>query len=213
MIKEIKPQEFKLFSSKWKESSTGEIVSNLEHQSREEDNERLSKIDIDIQKVSLCLYEAMIYLTILYGEDPNDHIKLNFSVKIGSLKKCFEYLDNYLQHICLDHDKKPKRYKCAFFTKNDKNEIEELSEHSFTFEAKYYCIAKKISLIYGFDLLSRLNKCYYSQKGHSTGGMPDQYWNYGDIGSYSFYFHINGRNEDQPNREDKLLIVVYEESF
>ena len=73
-----------------------------------------------IQKVSLSVYEAMIHLYILYGTEPNDHITLNFSVKVGSLKECFEYLDDYLQHICLDHDKNPKRYKCVFFTKSER---------------------------------------------------------------------------------------------
>ena len=211
MINERKPQEFKLFHSKWKENSNGEIVCNLEHQRREEDNERLSKIRIGIQKVSLSVYEAMIYLTILYGKDPNDHITLNFSVKIGSLKECLEYLDDHLQHICLDHDKDPKGYKCVFFTKNEKNEIEELSEHSFTFEAKYYCIAREISLIYGYDLLSKLNKCYYSQTGYSTGGASNQYWGWGTaVDSHSFSFDIHGSNQGQT---DRLLIVVYEKTI
>ena len=212
MINERKPQEFKLFSSKWKEASNGEIVCNLEHQSREEDNERLSKIRIGIQKVSLSVYEAMIYLYILYGKDPNDHITLNFSLKVGSLKECLEYLDDFLQHICLDHDRDSKKYKCAFFTKNEKNEVEELPEYSFTFEAKYDCIAKEISLIYGYDLLSRLNGRYYQQTGYSTGWAFDQYWNYGtSVDSHSFSFAINGRIQAQPNTEDRLLVVVYEQ--
>ena len=211
MINERKPQEFKLFSSKWKEKSNGEIVCNLEHQHREEDNERLSKIRIGIQKVSLSVYEAMTYLTILYGKDPNDHITLNFSVKIGSLKECLEYLDDHLQHICLDHDKDPKRYKCVFFTKNEKNEIKELSEHSFTFEAKYYCIAREICVIHGWDLLSKLNKRFYQQTGYSTGGASDQYWGWGTaVDSHSFSFAIHGSNQAQT---DRLLIVVYEETI
>ena len=176
MINQRKPQEFKLFSSKWKENSNGEIVCNLDNQHREEDNERLSKIRIGIQKVSLSVYEAMIYLYILYGKDPNDHITLNFTVKVGSLKECFKYLDDYLQHICLDHDKNPTRYKCVFFAKNEKNEIEELSKHSFTFEAKYDCIAKEISLIHGFNLLSELNRCYYTRHGWGNNVRHNQYW-------------------------------------
>ena len=211
MINERKPKEFKLFSSKWKEGTNGEIVCNLEHQRREEDNERLSKIKVSIQKVSLSVYEAIIHLYIFYGTDPNDHITLNFSVKVGSLKECLEYLDDYLQHICLDHDKNPKKYKCVFFAKNEKNELEELSEYSFTFEAKYLCIAEKTSLIYGYDLLSKLNNCYYQQTGYSTQGAYDQYWGWGTaVDSHSFSFDIHGSNKGQT---DRLLIVVYEETF
>ena len=56
MINERKPQEFKLFHSKWKENSNGQIVCNLEHQRREEDNERLSKIEVSIQKnLTFCI--------------------------------------------------------------------------------------------------------------------------------------------------------------
>ena len=212
MINERKPQEFKLFSSKWQENANGEIVCKLEHQHREEDNERLCKIRIGIQKVSLSLYEAMIYQTILYGKDPNDHITLNFSVKVGLLEECLKYLDDFLQHICLDHDKNPKRYECVFFTKNEKNEIEELSEHSFTFEAKYDCIVKEISEIHGIDLLSRLNRCYYQTIGF--GPLEgDQYWNWGvmedeRLHSQAFSFTLSCKNQD---REDRLLVVVYEQ--
>lgn len=212
MINERKPQEFKLFHTKWEENSKGEIVCNLEHQWREEDNERPSKIKISIHKVSLSLYEAMIYLYIYYGENPNDHITLNFNVKVGSLTECLEYLDDYLQHICLEHDKKPKKYKCVFFTKNDKNEIEELPEHSFTFEAKYYCVAEKMALIYGHDLLSRLNRCYYETTGSGTIGAEDQYWGWGTVvHSYAFSFDIHGSRKSEPKRNDRLLVAVYEE--
>ena len=209
MINERKREEFRLFSTKWRENSKGEIVCNLEHQQREEDNERPCKIRIGIEKLSLSMYEAIIYLYILYGKDPNDHITLNFSVKIGSLKECLEYLDDYLQHICLDPDKKATRYKCAFYTKNESNEIEELPEHSFTFEAKYYCIAEKISLMYGYELLSKLNSRYYQQRGYGTSGAFDQYWNWGTaVDSHSFSFSLSGRNESEP--DDRLLVVVYE---
>ena len=102
----------------------------------------------------------------------------------------------------------------CFLLKARENEIEELSEHSFTFEAKYYCIAKEISLIHGWDLLSKLNKRYYQQKGYSTGGASDQYWGWGTaMDSHSFSFAINGRIQAQPDIEDRLLIVVYEETF
>ena len=216
MINERKPQEFKRFHSKWEENSNGKIVCNLEHQWRKEDNERLCKIEISVLKVSLSVYEARIHLYIHYnGKDPNDRITLNFGVKVGSLKECLEHLDDYLQHICLDHDRNPKRYKCVFFTKNEKNEIEELSEHSFTFEAKYDCIAKEISLIHGWDLLSKLNRCYYETQGYSTKGALDQYWNYGTaVGAHSFSFHLNGKRhlKSGSGTEDRLLIVVYEET-
>jgi hypothetical protein len=210
MINERKPQEFKLFSSKWRESSNGEIVCDLDHQHREEDNERLCKMRIGIQKVSPSLYEAMIYLNILYGKDPNDHIRLNFSVKIGSLNECFQYLDDYLQHICLDHDKNPKRYECRFFTKNEKNELEELSEHSFTFDAKYSCIVKKVAEIYGEALLSQINRCYYQTIGHFPPPSEGT-WSCIRVlaDPHLLSFVISGSNKDKPG-EDRLLVVVYE---
>ena len=210
MINERKPQEFKLFHSKWKERSNGEIVCNLEHQWREEDNERPAKIEIGIYEVSLSVYDARIHLSILYGEDPNDHINLNFSVKVGSLTECFQYLDDYLQHICLDHDKNPKRYECRFFTKNEKNELEELSEHSLTFEAKYSCIVKKVAEVYGKALLSQINRCYYQTIGRFPPPSEGP-WSCIEVinNPHLLSFVISGSNKDKPG-EDRILVVVYE---